>query len=559
MRVLLTGATGFVGAGLLVELLKSAAVEHIVCLTRGGPCGGGALENGRVSWIHGDVRDTRWHDQVADIDVVIHAAANASFGNDADHDAVNYDGTVLLLECAAKAGARQVVFLSTIGAVDRNAADPISRPLDTSSVPAPRSRYGLSKRSAERAVQRSGLPWTIIRPAWVYGRGMRRGSHLSVLAGMVGRGHILSFFDWPGCVSLVHVNDLCRAVTKIAHQGECVGQILYAATESVSLGKIFSVFGAACGCRAAGALPLPAAIGKAVVSRLHRVLPVTVANLFVDYLTCETEPFVELIAPERPLLFSNRYEDVLQTIDPLRKTWLITGAGSGIGRSLADLLSQKGVRVIGVDRCFDDSAPLPIQRILLDLTDRNAISLLGATIAREDVGVVVNNAGVGFKGRFSDLSPTQVDATVDVNMLLPMKLAHAIVPLLAQRRGTLVNVASSMAGVPLPGMSLYSASKGFLQTWSIALAEELRGTVQVLTVAPTGTRTNFQKNAGVRGGQRALLSPDIVAKAIVDAVIKGKSFRFIGTSPMRAALWAGGMLPLSMQTRLWGKLFGNLR
>jgi hypothetical protein len=55
------------------------------------------------------------------------------------------------------------------------------------------------------------------------------------------------------------------------------------------------------------------------------------------------------------------------------------------------------------------------------------------------------------------------------------------------------------------------------------------------------------------------LSPDVVAKAIVDAVIQGKSFRFIGSWPMRVALFAGGMLPLSMQTRLWGKLFGNLR
>ena len=84
-------------------------------------------------------------------------------------------------------------------------------------------------------------------------------------------------------------------------------------------------------------------------------------------------------------------------------------------------------------------------------------------------------------------------------------------------------------------------------------------TVQVLTVAPTGTRTNFQRHAGVRGGQRSLLSPDVVAKAIMDAVIQGKSFRFIGSWPMRVALFAGGMLPLSMQTRLWGKLFGNLR
>lgn len=559
MRVLLTGAAGFVGEALLVELLKSPTVELVLCLSRSAVRSAATPEDGRVRWIHGDIRDTGWHDLVGRVDVVIHAAANASFGNDADHEAVNHGGTVLLLECAAKAGARHIVFLSTIGAVDRAPTNPIAQPLNTNSVPSPRSLYGQSKLRAERAVQASGIPCTIIRPAWVYGRGMRRGSHLSVLAAMARRHSAVSVFDWPGRVSLVHVNDLCRAVAKVAIHGECIGQIMYAATESVSLGKIFATFGTAYGFRTAGAVPVPAAFGRGVVSRLHRALPLTVANLFVDYLTCETHPFLKLIAPEGPLLFSTRYEDVLQTIDPLRKKWLITGAGSGIGRSLAHLLSRRGVQVIGVDRCFEDSAPLPIQRIVLDLTDRNAVSILRDIVARDDVGVVVNNAGVGFKGAFSELCRKQIDATFGVNMLFPVEFAHAIVPLLAQRRGSLVNVASSMAGVPLPGMSLYSASKGFLQTWSIGLAEELRDTVQVLTVAPTGTRTNFQRHAGVRGGQRSLLSPDVVAKAIVDAVIQGKSFRFIGSWPMRVALFAGGMLPLSMQTRLWGKLFGNLR
>lgn len=559
MRVLLTGATGFVGAGLLAELLKSPAVELVFCLARGAPGGGASPDDGRIRWIHGDLRDAGWHGQVARVDVVIHAAANASFGTGADHDAVNHDGTVQLLKCASRAGARHFVFLSTIGAVDRAAADRVVRPLDTNAVPAPRSPYGRSKLRAERAVQASGIPWTIIRPAWVYGRGMRRGSHLCVLAAMARKRSIVSAFDWPGRVSLVHVDDLCRAVAKIAVHGGHDGRMLYAATESVSVGTLFSVFGAASGVRTAGAVPVPGSLGRGVVSRLHRVLPLTAANLFVDYLTCETRPFVDLIAPAEPLLFADRYEDVLETIDPLRKKWLITGAGSGIGRALAQLLSHRGVSVIGVDRCFEESPPLPIERVVLDVTDREAIGLLGDVIAREAVGVVVNNAGVGFRQPFADLSPDQLEATFGVNMVFPVKLAHAVVPLLARQRGTLVNVASSMAGIPLPGMSLYTASKGFLQTWSSALAEELRDTVQVVTVSPTGTRTNFQRNAGVRGGQRSLLSPDDVAKGVLEAVVRGRSFRFIGAWPTRAVLFAAAMLPLPVQTRLWGRLFGRLR
>lgn len=559
MQVLLTGATGFVGARLLDELLKHPVVDLVICLSRSPRAGAAGPEDARIRWIHGDLRDKSWHSQVPAVDVVVHVAANASFGNDDDHAAVNHDGTISLLECAARVGARHFIFISTIGAVDRQAQDAVSRPLDGMSTPAPRSLYGRSKLRAEQAVRASGIPFSIIRPAWVYGRGMRRGSHLATLALMVKHRSALSAFDWPGQVSLVHVDDLCRAVSKIAMQGMCVDQTLYAATERVALGRILATFGAAYGSSVVGSVPVPARCGRAVVSRLHGFMPLSVANLFVDYLTCESEPFVDLIAPEKPVLFFNRYEDILQTIDPLRKTWLITGAGSGIGQSLATLLSQNGVHVIGVDRGFPDPVSKLGRRVVLDLTGPDAVGDLRGIIDREEIGVVVNNAGVGFKGAFAGLSGEQVATTVAVNVVVPIQLAHSVIPLLSRRRGTLVNIASSMAGVPLPGMGLYSASKGCLQAWSLGLAEELRGTVTVLTVSPTGTRTNFQRCAGVRGGQRTLLSPELVAQAILDAVVQEKSYAFVGRWPMRLALFLGRLLPLPVQARVWGKLFGNLR
>lgn len=559
MRVLLTGATGFIGSALLVELLKSPVVDRIICLSRRPTCHRCVPADGRVLWIYGDVKEDDWHARVPRADVLIHAAANAAFGNDASHDAENYQGTVQLLKWAASAAVRHIVFISTIGAVDREAKDRVVTPLGPDAVPAPRTRYGRAKLRAEHAVQASGIPWTVVRPAWVYGKGMRRGSHLSVLASMVRRRSAGSIFRWPGRVSVVHVEDLCRGVSTIATKGQCIGQVIYAACESIGLGAVLATFGAEYGVGFAGAVPIPATLGRIIVSRLHRVMPLTMANLFVDYLTCETRPFVDLITPNKPLLFANRYKDVLRTIDPLWKTWLVTGAGSGIGQALASLLVTRGVRVIGVDRCFSSETSESVQRVCLDLASPEAVGILSDIVGTDDVGVVVNNAGVGFKRSFADLQPELLAATCDVNMLFPMRLTHELIPLLSQRRGTVVNVSSSMAGVPLPGMSLYSASKGFVQSWSIGLAEELRGRLQVVTIAPTGTNTGFQRKAGVKGGQRSLLSPEVVAQATLDAVINEKSFAFVGKWPMRLALLAGSVLPLPIQARVWGKLFGDLR
>ena len=74
MRVLLTGAAGFVGKGLLVELLKSPTVELVLCLSRSAVRSAATPEDGRVRWIHGDLKNTGWHDLVGRVDVVIHTA-----------------------------------------------------------------------------------------------------------------------------------------------------------------------------------------------------------------------------------------------------------------------------------------------------------------------------------------------------------------------------------------------------------------------------------------------------------------------------------------------------
>jgi len=555
MRVLLTGATGFIGFRLLEILLETAGVDLVVCLSRGCDLPAQA----RVKWISGSVTSEAWHDEVGPIDVVVHAAANASFGSGDDHDTVNRIGTIRVLDFARKAGARHFIFVSTIGAIDRAPTDRARKPLNRRSTPAPRSAYGRAKLRAEAAVEQSGLPWTIVRPAWVYGKGMRRNSHLCVLASIARNRRLLALFDWPGHVSVVHVDDLCLAVAKIVATGGCCNETLFAASEAISIGAIFRCFGGASGFASAGTIPVFPWPARLLVSRLHRRLPLTIANLFIDYLTCETKPFRDWIAPREPQTFQSRFGEVLSVVDPLRKVWLVTGAGSGIGRSLCQILSARGTKVIGVDREFSDPKPEMAERITLDLTTAHAVSELREVVSRADVAVVVNNAGLGHRGPFVSLAPEQVQSALAVNVEFPLRFTHAIIRILARRRGTLVNVASSMAGVPLPGMCLYAASKGFIESWSIGLAEEIRDRVHVLTVAPTGTNTNFQRTAGVKGGQKTLLDPDQVAAAIVRGTTSGKSYCFVGPWRVRAALFLGGLLPGPIQAKLWGFLFGTLR
>jgi short-subunit dehydrogenase len=265
------------------------------------------------------------------------------------------------------------------------------------------------------------------------------------------------------------------------------------------------------------------------------------------------------LQPEVPRSFKEHCGDVLKTIDPLRQTWLITGAGAGIGRAIGELLASQGVRVIAVDKCFPVAPIANMTHVRCDLRSADAVSYLRSIVERLDVGVVVNNAGVGTRSRFILQDSADVLSTLNVNLIFPVLFARSVLEVLSRRRGTLINIGSSVAGIPLPGMAVYSASKGFLQAWSLGIGSELSQDMHVLTVSPSGTKTGFQGNAGVKGGQKTLLQPERVAETIVKATVSRKVFVCIGPWPIRAVMYLGRMLPLSVQSSVWGKLFGHFR
>ena len=124
---------------------------------------------------------------------------------------------------------------------------------------------------------------------------------------------------------------------------------------------------------------------------------------------------------------------------------------------------------------------------------------------------------------------------------------------------SIVNITSSTAVHPLPHMSVYAASKSFLRSWSLAIAEELKQTNSVLTFAPSGTDTSFQDKAGVKKVERhSLLSPGYVAEQILLAIDSNKLNKEIGFYSVllnRISIF----LPLKLRLKLWSFLFQSKR
>ncbi len=209
MKALVTGATGFVGSH-LVEALRRRG-DEVTALVRSLKKAE-ALRPLAVRVIQGDLDDiVALSKAVEGQDVIYHVAGVISALSEAEFMASNRGGTRNLVEAAKVSGARpRFILVSSMAA---GGPSPRGRPLKGEEPPKPVTRYGRSKLAAERVVEASDLPWTIVRPPMVYGPRDREVLKVFRLA-RLGLGPV--FGDGTQELSAVHGADLAAALIAAA-------------------------------------------------------------------------------------------------------------------------------------------------------------------------------------------------------------------------------------------------------------------------------------------------------------------------------------------------------
>lgn len=230
---------------------------------------------------------------------------------------------------------------------------------------------------------------------------------------------------------------------------------------------------------------------------------------------------------------------------------VITGATSGIGRDIAIFLAKNGWELVLTGRNekelikLKNTLPTNIEIIALDLAEKEAPFVLYRFCRGMDIDLLVNNAGFGKYGKFSETNLKDELDMISVNV----RAVHILMKLFLRdfrrkNRGRILNVASSAGFLTGPNMSSYYATKNYVVRLSLAVAEELRqekSKVTVSVLCPGPVDTNFNKRAGASFLIMGMKS-DEVAQYAVEKTLDGK-WLIVPGGFMKLSVFASRFVP----------------
>lgn len=220
---------------------------------------------------------------------------------------------------------------------------------------------------------------------------------------------------------------------------------------------------------------------------------------------------------------------------------LVTGASKGIGKSIAIALAKRGFNLLIVARSahelnllsneIENSHNVKVEFLAIDLSEVNATKAVVNWIKENDFkpNVLINNAGYGLWGNFSDLKISEQMEMCRLNMDTVVQLCHALIPMLSEeKQAHILNISSTAAYQAVPTLAIYSATKAFVLSFTRALRFELKNTsVSVSCLSPGPVDTGFAHRAGMdafsKMAEKFNMKPDEVAEIAIKGMLAKKS------------------------------------
>ena len=181
------------------------------------------------------------------------------------------------------------------------------------------------------------------------------------------------------------------------------------------------------------------------------------------------------------------------------KTAIVTGASSGIGKAIAEVLVKNGYEVYGIGRNFTED--VRFHAIVCDLLDEKQYQAMMLSLPKE-IDVLVNNAGCAYYGMHETISDARIHEMIKLNLEIPERMSQHYIRALRLRQGLMINVASITGTHPSPHAACYASTKAAMISFSNSIFEENRKHgVKVMCLIPDMTETNLYRNADFKADE----------------------------------------------------------
>lgn len=211
----------------------------------------------------------------------------------------------------------------------------------------------------------------------------------------------------------------------------------------------------------------------------------------------------------------------------MKRTVLITGASSGIGRVTSELFLKRDWAVFGTSRSHKASFGVGVRPLQMDVTDPAAVGSAVKALLQESgrIDALINNAGYGLTGAVEETSLDEARAQFETNFFGLACVVNEVLPTMRQQRsGRIINISSVVGFIPSPFMAYYAASKHAVEGYTESLDHEVRSMgIRAISIEPAFTKTAFESQSVTAKRELPTYAEGrgLAAAALQDGISKG--------------------------------------